>query len=98
MVLTQEELRSLIDVNHRSPHQLLGMHPLGDGSGVVVRALMPHASKVEIQPVHEKDMPSIKLERIPNSDVFEGVSKAAKRAYAYDLVVTDKKKQTHRSR
>ena len=50
MVLTQAELRSLIDVNNRSPHQLLGMHPLGDGSGVVVRALAPHASKVEIQP------------------------------------------------
>src|ERR1051325_2245421 len=27
MVLTEEELRSLVDVNHRSPHQLLGMHP-----------------------------------------------------------------------
>ena len=59
---------------------------------------MPHASKVEIQPVHEKDKPSIKLERIPNSDVFEGVTKAANRVYAYDLVVTDKKKHTRRTR
>ena len=41
MVLTQEELRSLVEVNQRSPHQLLGMHPLGDGSGLVVRALVP---------------------------------------------------------
>jgi len=98
MVLTQDELRSLIDVNQRSPHQLLGMHPLGDGSGLVVRALVPHASKVEIQPVHEKDKPTIKLERIPNSDVFEGVTKAANRVYAYDLVVTDKKKHTTRAR
>src|SRR4051812_47248061 len=98
MVLTQDELRSLIDVNHRSPHQLLGMHPLGDGSGIVVRALVPHASRVEIQPVHEKDKPTIKLERIPNSDVYEGVTKAANRVYAYDLVVTDKKKHTTRAR
>src|SRR6266508_1011424 len=98
MVLTHGELASLVQVNHRSPHQLLGMHPLGDGSGVVVRALVPHASKVEIQPVHEKDKPSLKLEHIPNSDVWEGVTKAASRVYAYDLVVTDKKKQTHRTR
>src|SRR3954469_12096122 len=98
MVLTQQELRSLVEVNHRAPHQLLGMHPLGDGSGVVVRALVPHASKVEIQPVHEKAKPALKLERIPNSDVFEGVTKAANRVYAYDLVITDKKKQTHRTR
>ena len=98
MVLTQEELRSLIDVNNRSPHQLLGMHPLGDGSGVVVRALVPNASKVEIQPVHEKDKPTIKLERIPNSDVWEGVSKAVNRVYAYDLVTTSKNKQTGRGR
>jgi len=98
MVLTQEELRSLIDVNQRSPHQLLGMHPLGDGSGLVVRTLQPNAAKVEIQPVHEKDKPAIKLERIPNSDVFEGVTKLANRVYAYDLVVTDKKKHTRRTR
>ena len=36
MMLTKQDSRSLIDVNNRSPHQLLGMHPLGDGSGVVV--------------------------------------------------------------
>src|SRR5215469_11489816 len=98
MVLTQEELRSLTGVNTRSPHQLLGMHPLGDSAGIVVRALAPNASKVEVQPVHEKDKPSIKLERIPNSDVFEGVTKAVNRVYAYDLVITDKQKHTHRTR
>src|SRR3982751_2778125 len=67
MVLTEEELRSLVEANHRSPHQLLGMHPLGNGSGVVVRAFAPHAAKVEAHPVHEKDQPVIKLERIPNT-------------------------------
>src|SRR5436190_4052028 len=98
MVLTQQELQSLVEVNHRSPHQLLGMHPLGDGSGVVVRALVLNASKVEVQPVHEKDKPSFKLERIPNTDVFEGVTKAASDVYAYDLVITDKRKHTRRTR
>jgi len=37
MLLTQDELQSLVEVKHRSPHRLLGMHPLGDGSGLVAR-------------------------------------------------------------
>ena len=39
MLLKAEELESLVRVSCGSPHSLLGMHPLGDGSGVVGRAL-----------------------------------------------------------
>jgi len=91
MVLTQDELKSLTEVKQRSPHALLGLHPLGDGSGLVARALLPNAEKVELQPVLEKDKPTLKLKRIPNTDVFEAVTRDANRVYAYDLVVTDKK-------
>src|SRR5258707_15722573 len=89
MVLTQDELRSLVEVNQRSPHQLLGLHPLGDGSGLVARVLAPNAAKVEIQPGHEKDKPVIKLKRVPKTDVFEGATKEASRVYAYELVITN---------
>jgi len=41
------------------------MHPFGDKSGLVVRALLPGAKKVEVQPVHEKDKPRFDLKRIP---------------------------------
>jgi 1,4-alpha-glucan branching enzyme len=98
MLLTKDELRSLVEVKHRSPHDLLGMNPLGDGSGVVVRAFLPGAAKVEIQPVHEKDKPAIALERIHKSGLFEGVSRGVNRVYAYDLVVTDKQGKTRRTR
>ncbi|MGH7991212.1 MAG: 1,4-alpha-glucan branching enzyme, partial [Limisphaerales bacterium] len=76
---------------------LLGMNPLGDGSGLVVRALLPDAAKVEVQPVHEKDKPKFELKRIPNTDIFEGVTKVANKVYAYDLAVTThggKRRQT----
>jgi 1,4-alpha-glucan branching enzyme len=89
MVLSQDELRSLVEVRNRCPHQLLGLHPLGDGSGLVARAALPHAAKVELQPVHEKDKPAIKLKRIPKTDVFEGTTPNATRVYAYDLIITD---------
>ena len=98
MVLTQDELHSLVEVRNRSPHQLLGLHPLGDGSGLVGRAYLPDAAKVEMQPVHEKDKPLLKLKRIPKTDVFEGTTRAANRVYAYDLVITDREGRVRRTR
>jgi len=89
MILTPDELRSLVELKHQSPHTLLGMHPLGDKSGVVVRALLPDAKMAEIVPVHEKDKPKFELKRIPNTDVFEGVTTLANAVYAYDLIITN---------
>ena len=98
MLLTQEELRSLVDLKTASPHRLLGLHTLNDGTGLVARALLPNAAEVEIQPVHEKDKPTIKLKRIPKSDIFEGTTQNGGRVYAYDLVITDKTGEIHRTR
>ncbi|HVU27970.1 MAG TPA: 1,4-alpha-glucan branching protein GlgB [Verrucomicrobiae bacterium] len=98
MILSSDELRALAELKHQSPHTLLGMHPLGDKSGIVVRAFLPGAKKVEIQPVHEKDKPAFELARIPNTDVFEGVTKSADKVYAYDLVVTQHDGKTRRIR
>src|SRR5208283_262526 len=69
-----------------------------DNSGLVVRALLPDAARVEIQPVHEKGKPQFELKRIHESGLFEGVTKSANRVYAYDLVVTDHRGQTRRTR
>ncbi|MDE3099217.1 MAG: 1,4-alpha-glucan branching protein GlgB [Verrucomicrobiota bacterium] len=98
MILTADELRSIIELKHQSPHSLLGMHPLGDGAGLVVRALLPDAAKVEIQPVHQKDRPAFELSRVPNTDLFEGRTTAAGRVYAYDLVVTNHQGHVRRTR
>jgi 1,4-alpha-glucan branching enzyme len=89
MILTASELESLIRAQHRSPHTLLGMHPLGDGSGVVVRAFLPNAAKVSLRPTLEKTKPAFELKQLDPSGLFEGVSKDAKKVYAYELVVTD---------
>jgi len=89
MFLTSEELKSLVSVRHRSPHTLLGMHPLGDGSGLVVRAFLPEAAKVEAVPVHEPDKPTLNLDRLHEAGLFEGSTREANRVYAYDLVIID---------
>ena len=77
MILSPDELRSLIELKHRSPHQFLGMHPLGGGSGVVVRALVTDAVAVEVQPAQEPDQSAIRLERLHKAGLFEGVNTEA---------------------
>src|SRR5580693_2119711 len=98
MLLTQDELQSLIQVRHRSPHELLGMHPLGDGSGVVARAFVPNAAKVELVPTHEKSKPRVALKQLDRAGLYEGVTTAAKQVYAYDLVITDYQGKVRQSR
>src|SRR5256886_17078940 len=98
MILTTEELDSLVNIRHRPPHTLLGMHPLGDGSGVVGRAFLPDATAVEAVPVHEKGKPKIQLKRIQGAGLFEGVTKEASRVYAYDLVMTGQRGNRRQTR
>jgi 1,4-alpha-glucan branching enzyme len=74
------------------------MHPLGDGSGVVVRALIPWAASVEVLPTLEKDLPRFELKRVHPDGVFEGVSRGAKRVYAYDLRIADNAGSVHQTR
>ena len=87
MILTSAEADSLVEVRHRSPHDLLGMHILGDGSGVVVRVFHPKAVAAEIVPVHEKNKPRLRLEQVLPG-LFEGTTKESKSVYAYDLILT----------
>jgi 1,4-alpha-glucan branching enzyme len=98
MILTSSELDSLVRAIHRHPHQLLGMHPLGDGSGLVARAFLPEADQVEVRPTHEKSKPAFKLERIHEAGLFEGLTKKETKVYAYDLVITDRDGKTRMTR
>ena len=98
MFLTRAELDSLLNVRLRSPHELLGMHPLDDGSGLVARAFVRDAAKVRVEPVHEKDKPSFSLKRVDDSGLFEGTTTKAHRVYAYDFVITGHDGNVRRTR
>jgi 1,4-alpha-glucan branching enzyme len=88
MILSESELKSLVEVSAGNPHHWLGMHPLGDGSGVVARAFVPDAASIELVPTHEKSRPAFKLKRAHEAGLFEGVNRKAQHVYAYDLIVT----------
>jgi len=98
MILTNAERDSLVQAQHRNPHELLGMHPLGSGDGLVVRAYVRDAAEIEIVPVLEKNRPAFKLERIDDSGLFEGLTREAAKVYAYDLVIRDFQGNTRRTR
>ncbi|MGD1086388.1 MAG: 1,4-alpha-glucan branching protein GlgB, partial [Verrucomicrobiota bacterium] len=88
MTLTKDEADSLVKLRHRSPHELLGMHPLAYGSAVVVRVFAPNAAKVAVVPVHEKSRPQIKLKKVHPAGLYEGLTSKANEVYAYDIVIT----------
>jgi len=98
MILTDAELKSLLKVQLRNPHQLLGMHPLGGGRGLVARAFLPEAVQVELVPTHDKSQPGFPLQRVHDQGVFEGMTSAATTVYAYDLVITDAAGQVRQGR
>jgi 1,4-alpha-glucan branching enzyme len=88
MILTKAELDALTQVRCRDPHQFLGMHRLGEGQGVVVRAFLPQADSVTAVPTHEKGRPAIPLKKIHEAGVFEGTTRQADEIYAYDLEIS----------
>jgi len=98
MALTQQELQSLLEAKNSAPHRLLGMHPLADGSGVLARVMAQNATAVKIEPVHEQEKPGFDLKRVGNTSVFEGITNESSRVYAYQLVITDQKGNTRRTR
>ncbi len=89
MLLSPAEFEAVSQVQHRDPHSLLGMHPLGGRQGLVVRALVPGATRIEVKPVHDRSKPTFPLHRLGDSCVFEGRTAAAHEVYAYDLVIHD---------
>ncbi len=84
MLLTPSELDSLTRLIHRSPHTLLGFHPLGDRSGMVGRAMIPGAVAVQLVAVHDRSQSVLDLVRLDSSDIFEGIQHSASQVYAYD--------------
>jgi 1,4-alpha-glucan branching enzyme len=66
--------------------------------GVVVRAMLANATKVEVVPVHDKSKPSFPLVQLHPSGLFEGSVMGCHEVYAYDLVITDYQGRTRRTR
>lgn len=79
-------VQMIIDARHHDPFAVLGQHP--DGEGVVVRAFLPRAQQVQVE-----DGPE--LQRIPDTDMFEGRSASTGLKPRYRLRWTDQEGRQH---
>jgi hypothetical protein len=98
MLLTKDELHSLVELIHQSPHSLLGMQPLGDGRAWSFARSCPMPPKSKSSRFTKRTNPGSRSSAFHESGLFEGVTKSASRVYAYDLVITNHQGQTRRTR
>ena len=80
-ILTNEEISALVNAEMHDPFRFLGMHELNEEE-VVVRALNPEAENVWV--VADRLDKDIKLEKIADEGLFEGVIKASE-IFDYEL-------------
>src|SRR5258705_7826513 len=80
--LGNNELRALLSLRHQDPHQVLGPHPSADG--IIVRAFLPDAEKVEVVSGTKRPQVMVKLSEAGLFELFlPGTSKLP----SYRLIV-----------
>ena len=92
MILSSGECETLMTVQEKNPHHLLGMHQLsgkGKKKGIVVRAMLADAKHVDVVPVYDNKKPTFSLKQLHPSGLFEGVSYSTSEVYAYYLIITN---------
>ncbi|NNF05721.1 MAG: 1,4-alpha-glucan branching protein GlgB [Candidatus Eisenbacteria bacterium] len=82
--ITKDEIASLVELRHNHPHRLLGMHPLGEGRGLVIRVFRPDARAVTLL---EGKQEKLRLTRIHSSGLFEGHLPDENEVFPYRLRV-----------
>src|SRR5581483_1446932 len=80
--MTLADVERIVARDHHDPHSFLGAHPHPEG--VVVRAFRPGATSVRVRP---DGRGSLRLRRIHQAGLYEGVVAAAEPPLAYTLEV-----------
>ncbi len=86
-MLSDGAIRAIVEGNHGSPYDVLGMHDTGSlNPGVVVHTLQPYAARVEV--VDKATGKTFEMGRIHDRGLFEYFFKEEK-AFPYRLRMTD---------
>ena len=98
MILTAEELSSLVELNTSRRTRCWACNPWATKFGPG-RSRVPARCRQGRSPAgSRKGQTPVRAQAHSRSGLFEGVTKSASRVYAYDLVVTDRRGQTRRTR
>ena len=87
MIISKSELESIVNARCATAHNFLGMQKC-DG-GVVVRAYMNDAKKIELIDKRKKDTPAIPFEMLDESGFFELFLKSVRKPFKYRLRIED---------
>jgi 1,4-alpha-glucan branching enzyme len=89
-MLESSHLAALLEARHAAPHSVLGMHPVTyrRSKGVVVRALVAGAEKLEVVDLESGGAPATAMERIDALGVFEVFLPKRPRVFRYQLRAT----------
>ena len=89
MIISKKDLKELTDSRHSSPHDVLGMHPVvyNGSKGLVVRAYLSDANSCEVVRIDKKKEQRFPLERIEDSNLFEGFIEKVSDVFPYRLRV-----------
>ncbi len=98
MILAPDEWRKLVELKHRSPHSVFGLHVRDDAPGLVARVFEPRAAKITLRPLGKAVGPTIELPRVQTAGLFEGTDATTTTVFKYELVVTDAQGQTQTCR
>ena len=74
MLLSQSELESLVQGSISRRIRCSDCNRSGTAKGLVARAMIPGATRVELVPVHDTTRPKFELKRIGDTCVFEGIT------------------------
>ena len=84
MIISSEEIESCRTGQTGNPHQWLGMHKLGEASGLVVRVWDPGALKISVlQPGGNK---SFEMKMVHSSGFFELHLPRRRKLFKYSLL------------
>jgi len=87
MLLSPQEFNCLLEARCGHPHQFLGMHPIGKGKGIVVRAWLQGATTCTCIATHQPDQ-AYAMPLVAPEGLFEVVLTAVQAVFPYYFKVT----------
>lgn len=85
-MLDSEEVAAIVNVKHSDIFSVLGMHSLTTGSGIIVRAFLPEALRVEVIDTKTNKLVA-ELNLVDIAGLFEGKLAKRRKAFNYRLRV-----------
>lgn len=87
-MISNSDIKKIIESRHDAPHRVLGAHVVDDGSSIAIRTFLPHAERVSIQ-FNGSGPRECRMHKIHDDGLFEATIETSKRDLVYQFSVID---------